>query len=145
MFRKIINFFDKTEDKIRGHLSHYPIIYTLIGSTAIVLFWRSVWHTADLLEARGGFLGFLFYEPVNMIVVVIILLATGLFVSYFIGDSILISGAKSQRKLAEKTSKEILGEESNIVEIKEVLNSIKQEVDEIKKDVEGHHPESTIK
>src|SRR5882724_10237508 len=99
MWKKIITFFDKFEDNVRGHLSNYPIVYTIIGGVAIVLFWRGVWHTADLLESRGGILGFLFYEPVSMLIVTVILLATGLFVSYFIGDSIIITGAKSQKKL----------------------------------------------
>lgn len=136
MWHKILKFFDKFEDKIRGKLSHFPILYTIIGGVAIVLFWRGVWHTADMLQARGGWLGFIFYEPVSMIIVVIILLATGLFVSYFIGDTILISGAKSQKKLAEKTSKEVREEETTIADIKQVVDSIKQEVDEIKKEVE---------
>jgi hypothetical protein len=133
---KIVNFFDKFEDKVRGHLSRYPIIYTIVGGVAIVLFWRGVWHTADILQAKGGILGFIFYEPVNMLIVTAILLATGLFVSYFIGDSILLSGVRSQKKLADKTSKELHEEEASLAEIKGVVNSIKKEVDEIKKEVE---------
>lgn len=136
MFKRIVVFFDKFEDRVRGHLSHYPIVYTIIGGIAIVLFWRGVWHTADLLQSKGGILGFLFYEPVSMLIVTVILLATGLFVSYFIGDSIILSGAKSQKKLAEKTSKEVLEEESSLIEIKHVVDSIKAEVDEIKREVE---------
>lgn len=136
MFKKTVIFFDKLEDKVRGHLSSYPIIYTIIGGVAIVLFWRGVWHTADQLEARGGFWGFLFNAPISMVIVVIVLLMTGLFVSYFIGDSILMTGAKSQKKLAEKTSQEVLEEESSLNEIKHVVDSIKEEVDEIKREVE---------
>ncbi|MDP3962443.1 MAG: hypothetical protein Q8Q03_01050 [bacterium] len=136
MIKKIINFFDKSEDRVRGQLSRYPILYTLVGGVAIVLFWRGVWHTADMLQAQGGILGFLFYEPVNMVIVIVILLATGLFVSYFIGDSILLSGAKSQKKLAEKTSKEVLEEETSLSEIKKVVIEIRKDVDEIKREVE---------
>lgn len=136
MWKDIYRFFDRFEDRVRGSLSRFPILYTIIGGIAIVLFWRGVWHTADILQAKGGWLGFIFYEPVSMIIVAIILLATGLFVSYFIGDTILISGAKSQKKLAEKTSKEVMEEEATIAEIKEVVDSIKHEVDEIKKEVE---------
>lgn len=135
MFKRFINFFDKLEDKIRGHLSRFPIVYTIIGGVAIVLFWRGVWHTADILQTQGGILGFIFYEPVNMLIVTVILLATGLFVSYFIGDTILITGAKSQKKLAEKTSKEVMEEESSLMEIKQVVDSIKEEVDEIKREI----------
>jgi mannitol-specific phosphotransferase system IIBC component len=129
--KRILNFFDKFEDHVRGNLSRYPILYTIIGSVAIVLFWRGVWHTADILQAKGGILGFIFYEPVNMIIVVIILLATGLFVSYFIGDTILISGLKQQKKTTEKTEKEIKDEEGRLDEIRDSIKELKSEVEEI--------------
>ncbi len=129
--KRILNFFDKFEDHIRGNLSRYPILYTIIGSIAIVLFWRGVWHTADILQAKGGILGILFYEPVNMIIVVIVLLATGLFVSYFIGDTILISGLKQQKKTTEKTEKEIKDEEGRLDEIRDSIKELKSEVEEI--------------
>jgi low affinity Fe/Cu permease len=145
MFKKVLNFFDKFEDHVRGHLSRYPILYTLIGGVAIVLFWRGVWHTADILQARGGWLGFIFYEPINLVLVFALLLATGLFVSYFIGDSILISGLRKEKKLHEKTEKDIRDEEATLNDIKQVMNELKHEVDEIKNAVEDehavHHPE----
>jgi hypothetical protein len=136
MFKSILNFFDKFEDKVRGRLSHFPIIYTIIGGVAIVLFWRGVWHTADMLQAQGGFLGFIFYEPVNMFIVIAILLATGLFVSYFIGDTVLMSGLKHQKKITDKTEKEIEEEEIQLASIKATVREIKKEVDEIKEAIE---------
>jgi hypothetical protein len=139
MVGNILFFFDKLEDKIRGHLSRYPILYTIIGAVAIVLFWRGVWHTADILQARGGWLGWIFYEPTNLIVVSIVLLATGLFVSYFIGDTILMSGLKGEKKLAERTEKEIKEEEGEIVGLRTTIREIKKEVDEIKEIVEHKH------
>ncbi len=129
--KKILNFFDKFEDHVRGNLSRYPILYTIIGSVAIILFWRGVWHTADILQARGGILGFIFYEPVNMIIVVMVLLATGLFVSYFIGDTILISGLKQQKKTTEKTEKEIKEEEGKLDDLRDSIRELKNEVEEI--------------
>lgn len=139
MIHKIVVFFDKFEDRIRGHLSRYPIVYTIIGGVAVVLFWRGVWQTADILQAKGGLWGFLFYEPTNLILVTVVLLATGLFVSYFIGDSILLSGAKSQKKLAEKTDKEIRDEEASLNEIKNVVEEIQAEVHQLKKEVQHEH------
>lgn len=143
---KIINFFDKLEDNIRGHLSRHPIVYTFIGGIAIVLFWRGVWHTADILQAKGGWLGWIFYEPTNLVIVVIILLATGLFVSYFIGDTILISGIRGEKKIADRTEKEIKEEETKIEELSTTIKEIKKEVSEIKEVVEHeheiHHPHS---
>ncbi len=139
MFKKAVNYFDKLEDRTRGKLSKFPIIYTFIGGVAIVLFWRAVWNTADMLQSQGGILGFLFYEPVNMVLVVLILLVSGLFVSYFIGDTILISGLKQQKKVYEKTEKEVREEEATLSEIKSALQEIKMEVDEIKETVEHDH------
>jgi septal ring factor EnvC (AmiA/AmiB activator) len=107
-----------------------------VGGIAIVLFWRGVWHTADILQAQGGILGFIFYEPVNMLIVIIVLLATGLFVSYFIGDTILISGLKQQKKTTDKTEKDIKEEESELISLRSTIKEIKKEVDEIKDAVE---------
>ncbi len=139
MFKKILNYFDKFEDRNRSQLSRFPIVYTLIGGIAIVLFWRGVWHTADILQSKGGVLGFIFYEPVNMVLVAIILLATGLFVSYFIGDTILISGLKQQKKIYEKTEKEVREEEATLGDIRDAIQEIKMEVDEIKDEVKHDH------
>ena len=139
MLHKIISFFDRLEDRIRGHLSRFPILYTIIGGVAIVLFWRGVWHTADMLQAQGGWLGFLFYEPVNLLIVVAILLGTGLFVSYFIGDSILISGLRKEKKMHEKTEQEIKEEEATLNDIRKVVKELKNEVDEIRDTVKEDH------
>lgn len=136
MIKRIINFFDKFEDKVRGHLSHHPIVYTMIGGVAIVLFWRGVWHTADILQDQGGFMGWLFYEPVNLLIVTIILLATGLFVSYFIGDTVLMSGLKQEKKTTDKTEKEVREEEKKIADLRSTICEMKKEVDEIKDVVE---------
>jgi uncharacterized membrane protein len=135
MIKKVVNFFDKFEDEVRGHLSRYPIMYTIIGGTAVVLFWRGVWHTADILQSQGGWLGWLFYEPVNMLIMVVILLATGLFVSSFIGQSIVMSGLKNEKKATDKTEKEILEEEAELGQIRTSIKEIKKEVDEIKEAV----------
>ncbi len=135
--RKVLTFFDKLEDYVRMHLSRYPIVYTFVGSIAIVLFWRGVWHTADILADQGGWLGWIFYEPVNLIIVVLILLATGLFVSYFIGDSIIISGMKGEKKASDRTAKEVLEEEGELSELRDTIHTMKKEVDDIEKFV--HH------
>lgn len=134
--KKVIVFFDKLEDYIRVHLSRYPIVYTMIGAVAIVLFWRGVWHTADILQGQGGWLGWIFYEPTNLAITAVILLATGLFVSYFIGDSILLSGLKGEKKLAERTEKEVKEEEEKINELRSTVREMKEELDEIRDAVE---------
>jgi hypothetical protein len=134
--QRTLIFFDKFEDYIRIHLSRYPIMYTIVGAIAIVLFWRGVWHTADILEAQGGWLGWIFFEPINLIIVLLILLASGLFVSYFIGDTILISGMKGEKKVTDKTEKEVKEEEQKISEMRHSIVEMKHEVDDIKKFVD---------
>jgi uncharacterized membrane protein len=133
MANKQGNFFDKFEGSIRKHLSRHPILYTFIGAIAVVLFWRGVWHTADILQGFGGIFGILFYEPVNLIIATVILIVTGLFVSYFIGDNILMSGIRGEKALYRKTEKEVRETEVTLVDIKQEVDSIKKEVDDIER------------
>lgn len=146
MIRSIIGFFDKLEDVVRGHLSRFPLIYTLIGAIAIVLFWRGVWHTADILQEQGGWLGWIFYEPTNLVIVLVILLLTGLFVSYFIGDTILMSGLKGEKKVTDRTAKELKEEEESVRELRTTVKEVKKEIDEIREAVlaeqKAHHPDT---
>lgn len=118
----VYHIFDKLEDHIRGTLSRHPFIYTFVGGTGIVLFWRGVWHTADVFESLGGWYGIIFSPLGSMVLGITVLLATGLFVSMFIGDSIIISGIKKEKKVIEK-------------EIEEVGTEIKKEIDEAEEDL----------
>jgi hypothetical protein len=54
IFDRIFHFFDKLEDRVRGFLSRKPTLYAIIAGFAIVLFWRGVWHTADLFPVLTG-------------------------------------------------------------------------------------------
>lgn len=121
---KIFNFFDKSEDKIRYYLSHWPIVYALIGGLGIVLFWRGVELTADYFSFMNG--------PISLIAGIVIMMASGVLVSFFIGDQILISGMKHEKKITEKTAGEIKTEEQQIAEIHEHITKISQQLDEIK-------------
>lgn len=126
MFIKIIKFFDKLEDKIRGKLSHYPILYALVGGTGIVLFWRGIWLTADMFNLNG---------PFSIIISMIVLLLSGLFVSFFIGHYIIFSGIKQEKKIEEKEEKEIKEEldlqwaqMNTLIEIKERIKRIEENI-----------------
>lgn len=130
----IFNFFDKLEDNIRAAFSRHPIVYAFIGGAAIVLFWRGIWHIADTLEEKGGILGLLFYEPVNLLLVVAVLLATGLFVSFFVGDNIIISGLKKEKKLDEKLASEVRTELDMLNDIEKRLNNIEKDLKIIKEE-----------
>jgi len=124
---KVIKFFDKFEDRIRGGLSRRPITYAFIGGVAVVLFWRGVWITMDSIPFMNG--------PVSIIISLVILLGSGLFVSFFIGDRIILSGLKGEKKLAEKTKDEIRSEIDMIVEIKNRLSKIEKNIDEVKRNI----------
>ena len=144
--KSIYNFFDKLEDKIRGKLSHYPIIYAFVGGVGIVIFWRGVWHTADFLtDIIFSFqqnatidLGSLPWwdGPLSILIGSVLLLSTGLFVFGFIGNESIISGLKGEKKLAEKTEEEVKAETGMIKEIKEEVKEIFDRLDDIKKGLE---------
>ncbi|MEK7581996.1 MAG: hypothetical protein AAB488_01545 [Patescibacteria group bacterium] len=122
MVHKIVKFFDRLEDRVRSELSHYPIIYAFISGIGIVLFWRGVWDTADLFPFMTG--------PISLLLSLIILLVTGLFVSLFVGDNIIIAGIKRDKKIIEKTEIEIEMEE------KKELDDVKKRVQKIDKNIE---------
>lgn len=132
MFKKIVNYFDKLEDKVRMRLSHRSIIYAFIGGTGTVLVWRAIWHSADILMKKGGILGFIFYEPITLIWASIILLMTGLFVSNLIGERVIISGLKREKKATDRTEVEIIKEDDKLKELKEQLIQMSKDMQEIK-------------
>jgi hypothetical protein len=131
MFNKVVRYFDKLEDRIRGRLSRYPILYTLIGGAGIVLFWRGVWVTADeiflLLPTDLYWLN----GPISILVSTFVLLLTGLFVSFFVADNILLSGMKQEKKLIEKTESEIKRETDLIHKLEEKIDSIQKDINDI--------------
>ncbi len=113
----ILKFFDKLEDKIRAGLSRHPIVYALLGSIGIILLWRGIWMIADSLEISG---------LASAIIGVAILMLIGLFVSFFIGDQILISGIKEEKRIDEKTEEEIRKDAISLKHIKSDLEDIKK-------------------
>ncbi|MFZ2969591.1 MAG: hypothetical protein WA063_00430 [Minisyncoccia bacterium] len=118
--KRIFGFFDKLEDNIRAILSRRPIVYAFVGGAAIVLFWRGVWMVADSIPFLTG--------PVSILVSVAILLATGLFVSFFIGDNIIVSGLKKEKKLNEKIASEVKTELDILNDIQKRLDNIEREL-----------------
>lgn len=118
---KIWHFFDKMEDAIRAVFSRHTILYALVGGTAIVLFWRGVWMIADSIPFLTG--------PVSLLVSIITLLAIGLFVSFFVGDTIIISGLKKEKRIDEKLATEVRTE-------LEILRDIEKRVEVIERKLE---------
>ncbi len=127
MTKKLFSFFDKLEDKTRAKLSLHPLVYALFGSIGVILFWRGLWHLADDVNLSS---------ITSTIIGAVILLVTGVFVSSFIGNRLIISGLSGDKKLAEKTKGEIETEEEQIAKIQKTLNKVEEEI---------HHLESEIK
>ena len=126
MVKMILGFFDRLEDRIRIRLSHWPILYAFIGAVGIILVWKGVWETAELFPSL--------YGPPSAVLGAGILLLTGLLVSFFIGDSIIISGFKGEKKLVEKTEKEVSEEQVEMTEVITRLDHIEEELDSLGRD-----------
>lgn len=129
-WKKVINYFDKLEDRIRFRLSHRPIIYAIIGAVGVALLWKGVDDIAIQLGINGFF---------AIVIGLVMLMATGLLVSFFIGDSIILSGFKKEKKLVEKTEAEVALENTAMGYITNELEKIEQEIDDLKKQKDHGH------
>lgn len=127
MIKKIKEFFDKLENKIRRKLSCYPILYAFIGGIGVVLFWRGVWHIADDINLSSS---------ISFVIGAIILIVTGLFVSEFIGKKLIISGLVGEEKLAEKEEEEIQTEETQLKNLQNTLSRLEKKLEHIDKEIE---------
>lgn len=124
-FSSLYRFGDHLEDKARSKLSHVPLLYALFGGIGIVLFWRGVWYSADAMMGyfvvtSGNLPDTHFSQmpwwdgPLSLLIGSTLLLTIGLFVTSFIGESIIISGLKNEKKLTEKTEVELRMESENL-------------------------------
>lgn len=116
------------EDKAREKLARLPIVYGIIGGVAIVIFWRGIWHLADMFEQSGTVWSVFFTAPVSVALSAFVLLLTGLFVSFFIGDRIILSGLTHEKKIEEKTESEVRAEGALLVDIYKKLERIEKEI-----------------
>ncbi len=114
---KIGKWLDRFEDRVRGFLSHYPIVYAFVGGVGIVSFWRGVWETSDLLGIPS---------QASLVFGSLIMMSVGILVTEFLGNRIIVSGLRGEKKLEEKTLKEIEDEEM-------FLSNLKSKVDRIEK------------
>lgn len=135
--KSIIRFFDKLEDHVRKSLSRSPIVYAFLGGIGVVLFWRGVWHTADMF-----FLEMPFDGPLSILLGSILLLITGLFVSVFIGDEVLISGLRGDKKLTEKTQMELEKEKTEISKIHDEMHGLSKRIANLEKTHSKKIPEA---
>lgn len=138
----IYKFFDKLEDKVRHWMSHRPIFYGFVGGAGIVLFWRGVWYTADMLYALAwawpNSLNALdpysaLDGPISILVGAVMLLMTGIFVSSFIGNEIIITGLTGKSKTYEKTELEFKTEAFTKAESQRELRTVARRLEAIEK------------
>ena len=122
MFKIIYKFFDKFEDRNRMFLSHYPILYAFLTGAGIILFWRGIWHTADVIP-------FLENSFVSIFIGAILLMAMGTLISSFIGNEIIISGIKKEKTAVEKI---VAAEEKDLAHEFEDDARIMREIKEVK-------------
>ena len=66
--------------------------------------------------------------PLSLIVGGTILLITGLFVSNFIGNEIIISGLRGEKKLSEKTETEVKTEVRAIADIRDSITELSKKL-----------------
>lgn len=117
IYKKIHRYFDKLEDRVRGRLSKSPLIYSFIGAVATVSIWRGVWEVSDALNIPSW---------VSLVGGIVLAMITGLFVSFFIGDNIVISGLQQEKRTDEKTKEEIIKEEHELEEVRKDIREIKE-------------------
>ncbi len=143
-FKSIYRLGDKAEDKVRGRLSHFPIVYAFLGGAGIIIFWRGIWHTADYameyffatkyLVAPDITISMLWWDgPLSILIGITILLLSGLFVSSFIGNEIIISGLKGEKKLTEKTEEDVRLDLEESSEMKKEIHDINRRLEKIEK------------
>jgi TRAP-type C4-dicarboxylate transport system permease large subunit len=128
LYKRMFKFFDRLEDRVRAGLSNHPMIYAIIGGVAIVVFWRGVWGFMDLFPIFDGLYGMIWTTIASSLV----LMVTGIFISYFVTDRIILSGMKHEKKVAEKTQEELAEEEEMIARLAVTLERIGKELQEIK-------------
>lgn len=141
----LYRFFDRLEDRVRNWFSHHPMLYGFIGGTGVVLFWRGVWHTADYIShfvyegaAVPGTTIDLWGLPIwdgliSLVIGTVLLLITGIFVSSFIGNEIILSGLRGEKKLTEKTESEVRTETGALARALEQLDRIEKRLETIEK------------
>ena|SRR3989344_4936707 len=119
---RVVRFFDRFENRIRGFLSRYPIVYGFVAGVGIVSFWRGVWETSDLLKIPA---------LASLLFGFLLLLAIGVLVTEFLGNRIIISGLRGEKKLEEKTLREIEDEEMFLANLKSKVDRIEKMVEKL--------------
>ena len=135
----------KLREKITIYLSHRPGLYALIVGIGVVWFWRGVWHSTDLIHTYFNLfqnnlsidsISSLWWDgPLSFVVGLIVLYFSGAFTSSFIGNELILSGLRGEKRLTQKTETEIKGEEEFISDIKQELKTMTIKIEELEKEI----------
>ena len=139
------NIIIRIEDRIKIYLSHRPRLYALIVGIGVVLFWRGVWHTTDLIHTYLNiFNNNLTIDSVSspwwdgilsFLVSIVVLHFTGAFTSSFIGNELILSGLRGEKRLTEKAETKIRKEEQVILDIKTEMQTMTSKIEELEKEL----------
>ena len=139
-------------NRLTAYLSHWPGLYALVVGFGVVLFWRGVWHTIDQIhsyatyeEISGTINAYMspwWDGPLSLVVGTLILYFTGAFVSSFIGNELILSGLRGEKRLNERTEEEIRNEVRAIADIKDSVREINRNLEQLEKKVLEHHNEN---
>ncbi|TAL19140.1 hypothetical protein EPN90_04165 [Patescibacteria group bacterium] len=131
-FNDIVHFFDRLEDRVRHKLVHYRILYAVIATVGLVLFWRGIWLFIDDLP--------FFSNPlISILFGLAILLITGVYVT-MIGTEIIRATLEREgrtlREISRAVTREAAAKEegpatANVPE-QEPIALLLQEVKELK-------------
>ncbi|MEI6420244.1 MAG: hypothetical protein WCO30_01295 [bacterium] len=145
-YKKIVHFFDKFEDHVRSWISKRPVLFGIVGGIAVVEFWRGVWNLTDFVMSWLGFdqIG-LVSGTFSFLLGTVIMLSTGLYISLFVGDSIILSGIKKEKKFFEKTAEELKEEDDRLFQMHKLLLKLDSSHDEMKKHIEIKHREHEVR
>jgi membrane protein DedA with SNARE-associated domain len=135
MFKGIINFFDKLEDRVRARLSHHPVVYSIIGGTALILFWEGV----SILVSFVPFLHTITGGLILMFVSLSVALMVGIFVSFFVGDTIILSGINKEKKLIDKEESELIAESKMMAQMEKKVDEIDNIIKEMHSEIHPTH------
>lgn len=120
--KRTFRFFDKFEDKLRAALSKYPLVYAFIAGVGVVSFWRGIWEVSDTLGIP---------PLASLIGGLLLLMSIGLLVTEFLGNRIIITGLRGEKKLEEKTLQEIEAEETFLTDLKVKIENIERMLEKL--------------
>lgn len=130
-------------------LSHHSYLYAAIAGIGIVLFWRGVWHSVDTIHlyithySSTGSVSLIDHPwwdgPLSFVVGCLILYTTRAFVSSFIGNELILSGLRAEKRMTKETEDDVKTEVSTITDIKHTLLAISHKLEELEVQVKDHH------